>query len=55
MRDGEVLDAAKSADGFDVKTDAGAVRTRALVLAHGLRYDPPPLPGVKELWGRSDA
>src|SRR4051794_29198795 len=29
------------------------VRTRALVLAHGLRYDPPPLPGVAELWGRT--
>jgi thioredoxin reductase len=53
VRDGEVLDAAQSADGFDVKTDSGAVRTRALVLAHGLRYDPPPLPGVKSLWGRS--
>jgi thioredoxin reductase len=23
------------------------------VLAHGLRYDPPPLPGIEALWGRS--
>ena len=23
------------------------------MLAHGLRYDPPPLPGVEALWGRS--
>ena len=25
----------------------------AVVLAHGLRYDPPPLPGIDDLWGRS--
>jgi thioredoxin reductase len=53
VRDGEVLDAEATSDGFAVKVDGGAVRTRALVLAHGLRYDPPALPGVKELWGRS--
>jgi thioredoxin reductase len=47
VRDGAVLDATTLADGFGVKL------TRALVLAHGLRYDPPPLPGVKPLWGRS--
>src|SRR5918912_516328 len=33
--------------------DGAALRTRALVLAHGLRYDPPPLPGIAALWGRS--
>jgi thioredoxin reductase len=53
VRDGEVLDAAAVSDGFAVKVDGGTVRTRALVLAHGLRYDPPPLPGVEGLWGRS--
>jgi thioredoxin reductase len=53
VRDGAVLDAAAAPDGFAVKLDGGDVRTRSLVLAHGLRYDPPPLPGVKELWGRS--
>jgi thioredoxin reductase len=54
IRDGAVLDAAALAEGFGVRLDDGsAVRTRALVLAHGLRYDPPPLPGVEELWGRS--
>jgi thioredoxin reductase len=54
VRDGAVLDAAALADGFGVKLDDGnEVRTGALVLAHGLRYDPPPLPGVKPLWGRS--
>ena len=29
------------------------MRTRSLLLAHGLRYDPPALPGVEPLWGRS--
>jgi thioredoxin reductase len=54
VRDGAVLDAAALAEGFGVKLEGGQdVHTRALVLAHGLRYDPPPLPGVKGLWGRS--
>jgi thioredoxin reductase len=54
VRDGAVLDAAAHAQGFGVKLEGGqAVNTRALVLAHGLRYDPPPLPGVEGLWGRS--
>jgi thioredoxin reductase len=49
-----VLDAEPRTDELEVKLDGGtAVRTRALVLAHGLRYDPPPLPGVEALWGRS--
>jgi thioredoxin reductase len=54
FRDGEVLDADAGAEGAFVKTDGGrGIRARALVLAHGLRYDPPPLPGVEPLWGRS--
>ena len=54
VRDGEVLDAEPLADGLAIATDGGtAVRARALVPAHGLRYDPPPLPGVEALWGRS--
>ena len=41
-------------DGFLVTpTDGAPVRAHALVLAHGLRYDPPPLPGIEALWGRS--
>jgi thioredoxin reductase len=53
VRDGAVLDV-DSAGGLAVRLEDGAdVRTRALVLAHGLRYDPPPLPGVGPLWGRS--
>jgi thioredoxin reductase len=54
VRDGAVVDVAEPAEGYAVKLDEGAaVRTRSLVLAHGLRYDPPPLPGVEALWGRS--
>jgi thioredoxin reductase len=34
-------------------TDGPPARARAIVLAHGLRYDPPPLPGIDALWGRS--
>jgi thioredoxin reductase len=54
VRDGEVIDADLAAGGLAVRLDGGAdVRTRAMVLAHGLRYDPPPLPGVEGLWGQS--
>ena len=54
MREDEVLEANPLDDGLRVRLgDAGSVRTRALVLAHGLRYDPPPLPGIDGLWGRS--
>ena len=41
-------------DGFVVTlADGPPVRTHAIVLAHGLRYDPPPLPGIEALWARS--
>ncbi len=54
VRDGEVLDADPTSEGFFVKVDEGrSVRARSLVLAHGLRYDPPALPGVEPLWGQS--
>ena len=54
VRDGEVLDADFTSEGFSVKVDGDrSIRTNALVLAHGLRYDPPPLPGVRSLWGQS--
>jgi thioredoxin reductase len=33
--------------------DGTELRTRALVLAHGLSYEPPALPGIEPLWGRS--
>src|SRR5918995_3831987 len=34
-------------------TNGPLVVARAIVLAHGLRYDPPPLPGIEALWGSS--
>ena len=53
VRDGEVLDVARLGDGFAVKLDGAEVLARSIVLAHGLRYDPPALAGVQGLWGRS--
>jgi thioredoxin reductase len=54
VRESAVLDVERLADGFAVKVEGGpAVRAGALVLAHGLRYDPPPLPGIEGLWGAS--
>jgi thioredoxin reductase len=54
IRRNEVLHARPHDDGLAVTLDSGLeLRTRALVLAHGLRYDPPALPGIEGLWGSS--
>jgi thioredoxin reductase len=54
VRHGAVGDAERIHDGFLITpTDGAAVRAHAIVLAHGLRYDPPPLPGIEALWARS--
>ena len=54
IRHGAVADIEPTADGFAVTlTNAAPLRAHAIVLAHGLRYDPPPLPGIEALWGRS--
>ena len=54
FRHGAVESAARTPDGFVVRPAGGApVRAHAIVLAHGLRYDPPPVPGIEPLWGRS--
>ena len=54
FRSGAVEHAEETADGFAVTlTDGPPVSAHAIVLAHGLRYDPPPLPGIEALWGRS--
>ena len=54
VRPGAIEDVEPTADGFVVSpTDTAPVRAHALVLAHGLRYDPPPVPGIEALWGRS--
>ena len=51
---GAVADAARVGDVFAVElADGPLVSAHAVVLAHGLRYDPPPLPGIEPLWGRS--
>jgi thioredoxin reductase len=54
VRNAAVLGARPHDDGFEVTLGDGArVRTRSLILAHGLRYDPPSLPNMDTLWGRS--
>jgi thioredoxin reductase len=54
VRFGAVIGAERAGDAFVVTLDDGtAVRTTTLVLAHGLRYDPPALPGIEPLWGTS--
>ncbi len=54
LRHGAVEDAERIGDVFVVRpADGSPVRTHAIVLAHGLRYDPPPLDGIEALWGRS--
>jgi thioredoxin reductase len=54
VRHGAVEDVERTGDAFLVTpADAAAVRAHAIVLAHGLRYDPPSLPGIEALWGRS--
>jgi thioredoxin reductase len=54
VRMDEVLTARRAPSGLAVTTaDGGTVRTKALLLAHGLRYEPPDLPGIGPMWGRS--
>ena len=53
VRDGAVMDAVPTSDGLEIRLDDGSAVTRSVVLAHGLRYDPPPVPGIKGLWGQS--
>src|SRR5919107_1986770 len=51
---GAVAVADQIGDVFAVQlTNGPLVVARAIVLAHGLRYDPPPLPGIEALWGAS--
>jgi thioredoxin reductase len=54
IRHGAVDDVERVRDAFLVRAaDGPPVRAHAIVLAHGLRYDPPALPGIEALWGRS--
>jgi thioredoxin reductase len=52
LRDAEAVDARAEGDGFVVVLgDGGEVRARALVLATGMAYEVPDVPGFAELWG----
>jgi thioredoxin reductase len=52
LRDAEAVNARADGDGFVVVlADGGEVRTQALVLATGMDYEVPGLPGFAELWG----
>jgi thioredoxin reductase len=54
LRYGAVEAAERTRSGFMLRpTEGPPVRAHAIVLAHGLRYDPPPLAGIEALWGRS--
>ena len=54
ITDGEVLSIARARDGFAVRlAGAAPIRAHAVLLAHGLRYEHPDIPGLAELWGRS--
>jgi thioredoxin reductase len=52
LRDAEVVDARRDGDGFAVVLGGGGeVRARVLVLAAGMDYEVPGVPGFAELWG----
>ena len=52
LRDAEAVDARAEGEGFAVVLgDGEEVRTRALVLATGMDYEVPDVPGFAELWG----
>lgn len=54
VRTGEVVDGRRSHDGFElVLGDGTPVRARRVVLALGMDYRRPDLPGIEERWGRS--
>ncbi len=54
LREAAVIDADATVDSVRVSlSDASTFSARALVLAHGLSYEPPALPGIEPLWGRS--
>lgn len=55
--DAEVLDAEPDEQGVTVSLarpdGVERVRSRALLFAHGLNYEPPAIPGLEPLWGKS--
>jgi thioredoxin reductase len=54
VRDGVVVTGAREGDDFELLLDDGThVRTRRVLLATGMEYRPPAVPGLAELWGGS--
>jgi thioredoxin reductase len=55
LRPAEAVDARVEGDGFVVilGDDQGDVRARALILATGMDYEVPDVPGFREHWGRA--
>jgi thioredoxin reductase len=54
VRSGEVVGAMRDGDLFEVElSDGTRERTRRVLLATGMQYRPPAIPGLAELWGRS--
>jgi thioredoxin reductase len=51
FRDAEVSDVRADGDGFIVVAGGAEVRTRSLVLATGMDYEVPDVPGFREHWG----
>lgn len=52
VRDAEAVDARAEGDGFVVTLgDGEEVRARALILATGMAYEVPDVPGFADLWG----
>jgi thioredoxin reductase len=54
FRHGTVVEGSADGDGFALRLDDGdLVATRRVLLATGMEYCPPDLPGLKPLWGTS--
>jgi thioredoxin reductase len=55
LRVAEAVDARAEGEGFVVELgdDGGEARTRALILATGMDYEVPEVPGFREHWGRA--
>jgi thioredoxin reductase len=54
VRNGVVVGGARDDDGLVLDLDDGCrERTRRVLLATGMHYRPPDIPGLAELWGRS--
>jgi len=52
--DGAVQSVAKTSGGFEATLSSGASTTvRKVILAYGVQDQLPPVPGLRELWGRS--